>query len=405
MSPSRLLRTARAAVVPEGLLLGAAVVLLEWNVLGDSAAAVAGFAPPSVIAAGLLLAWRFHRGRVLLALVTLGLAVTAIAVTEAGSSQALVVHQAMGVLLPLNLAGLALLPERGLATPSGLLRWSAVALQVLVVLALAYPTPAPAADMLLRGVAPDTAWHGSRLHSAALIAFGGGSAVLLGNAALRPNATARGFLWATVGAFLALEATTATAGVLYLTAGALILAVAVIEASYFMAFRDGLTGLPGRRAFDEALLRLRGRYTVAMVDVDRFKRVNDRYGHDVGDQVLRMVASRLERVSGGGRAYRYGGEEFAVLFAGKGTDDALPHLEGLREAVEAEPFALRGADRPKETPERPRRSKAKKKSLTVTVSIGAAQPTDRNTPAVDVVRAADQALYRAKQAGRNRVKS
>src|SRR5688500_20279314 len=86
----------------------------------------------------------------------------------------------------------------------------------------------------------------------------------------------------------------------------------VIEASYLMAYQDGLTGLPARRALTEALHQMNGKFTIAMVDVDHFKKLNDRYGHDVGDQVLRMLASRLAKVSNGGRAFRYGGEEFEI---------------------------------------------------------------------------------------------
>ena len=85
-----------------------------------------------------------------------------------------------------------------------------------------------------------------------------------------------------------------------------------------MAYDDELTGLPARRALNEALTRLRGVYTVAMVDIDHFKRFNDEHGHDVGDQLLRMVGARVGEVRGGGRAFRYGGEEFAVLFPGSG---------------------------------------------------------------------------------------
>src|SRR5439155_1053185 len=82
----------------------------------------------------------------------------------------------------------------------------------------------------------------------------------------------------------------------YLATAALILIVAVAEASYHMAYQDSLTGLPARRALNEALLRLGGQYTVAMLDVDHFKRINDHHGHDVGDQVLKMIAAKLAQV-------------------------------------------------------------------------------------------------------------
>jgi len=165
----------------------------------------------------------------------------------------------------------------------------------------------------------------------ALLAFGAAFAVLAARLVLQPNAIGRGFLWALVATFLALNA----APTIYFATAGLVLVVAVIEASYVMAYHDGLTGLPARRALHEALLRAGRRYTVAMVDVDHFKQFNDRYGHDVGDQVLRMVGAALAQVSGGGKAFRYGGEEFALVFSGRTVDECAPHLEELRRTVEA----------------------------------------------------------------------
>ncbi len=112
-----------------------------------------------------------------------------------------------------------------------------------------------------------------------------------------------------------------------------------------MAFRDELTGLPARRALNEYFLRLSGPFTVAMLDVDFFKKFNDNYGHDVGDQVLKMVAARIARVRGGGRAFRYGGEEFTVVFPRRTAGEVLPHLESVRKSVEDSGFTLRGAAR------------------------------------------------------------
>jgi len=116
--------------------------------------------------------------------------------------------------------------------------------------------------------------------------------------------------------------------------GGVILLVAVLQESYRLAFRDELTGLPSRRALDERMRALGSRYTVAMGDVDHFKKFNDTHGHDTGDQVLRLVAARLAEVGGGGRAFRYGGEEFTVLFPDTPLKDALPHLDAVRKAVE-----------------------------------------------------------------------
>ncbi len=140
-----------------------------------------------------------------------------------------------------------------------------------------------------------------------------------------------------------------------------------------MAFRDGLTSLPSRRAFDEAVGKLSGRYAIAMVDIDHFKAVNDQYGHDVGDQVLRMVAARLAAVRGGARAYRIGGEEFALVFAKRGTGDVLGELESLRAAVAGSGFVLRSPERPARKPKRATAKRAPETKITVTISIGVAE--------------------------------
>jgi GGDEF domain-containing protein len=156
-----------------------------------------------------------------------------------------------------------------------------------------------------------------------------------------------------------------------------------------------------------------------MVDIDHFKSVNDTYGHDTGDDVLCMVASKLSQVTGGGQVYRVGGEEFCILFPGRSAQEALPDLENLRALIESSPFRLRGADRRARARGTDRRSVSRSKrpsgrrvrlvrlagstGLRITVSIGVARQDEKNAHPNDVIKAADQALYRAKKSGRNRV--
>lgn len=185
----------------------------------------------------------------------------------------------------------------------------------------------------------------------------------------------------------------------------LALTVAVVHEAYQMAYRDELTGLPGRRALNERLQRLGRHYVLAMVDVDHFKRLNDRYGHDVGDQVLRMVAAHLRRVGGGGKAYRYGGEEFTLVFAGRDLEACRAPLETLRQTVEAYRLQVRDRHtRPKDDEQgRTLRTGLAGQGIAVTVSIGVAARTEEQPLPVDVIKAADKALYAAKGAGRNRI--
>jgi diguanylate cyclase (GGDEF)-like protein len=184
----------------------------------------------------------------------------------------------------------------------------------------------------------------------------------------------------------------------------LMIAAAVAHEAYQMAFRDELTGLPGRRALNERMQRLGRNYVLAMSDVDHFKKFNDTHGHDVGDQVLRLVASKLSRITnGGGRAYRYGGEEFAIVFAGKTAEECLPHLEAIRETIANYEILLRNKDaRPQDDQQgRQRRGAAQASSVSVTVSIGVAERQPEHRTPEEVLKAADQALYAAKGAGRN----
>jgi diguanylate cyclase (GGDEF)-like protein len=175
---------------------------------------------------------------------------------------------------------------------------------------------------------------------------------------------------------------------------------AVLQESWRMAYLDELTELPARRALREKFQKLGGTYTVAMLDVDHFKKFNDTYGHDTGDAVLRMIATKMNRVTGGGTSYRYGGEEFSVIFNGKDSEDAIPHLEELRDTIANTPFIINRASRRKSDK---KFRKKKNKAVKVTVSIGVADSKADVSSPWDVLKLSDKALYRAKAKGRNRV--
>lgn len=178
------------------------------------------------------------------------------------------------------------------------------------------------------------------------------------------------------------------------------IAIAVLYGAYRMAFIDALTGLPNRRALDERLARSQGRIAVAMADVDHFKRFNDRYGHEAGDRVLRSVARELRRCRGGS-AYRYGGEEFAIVFEGRRVEGAGESLEEVRAGVESVRVRLKrgsGSSRAQAV-----RRGQHDGEVGVTISIGVAQRDPERRTSSAVVDAADKALYRSKQRGRNRL--
>lgn len=389
---------------PEGAAAVLGVTLIAWPALHAAARPFLGVFPYLVLGIGIIVGWRFGRGRLLFALIVLAVAnlfLDWLAAPPPAAPLARAGTLMVGIFLPLNLAALALLPETPPAGRFG--RWWAGAFvaQVLLLAIAVRLAPGAVRAVLSPPIFPVETPVWLPLPQLAVMAFLVTAALHAYHAWVAPHATARGLLWATVAALVALNARAPGSRTLYLSVAGLVLVVSMIEASYSLAFNDELTGLPARRAFNQALAGLGGKYVIAMVDVDHFKKFNDQYGHDVGDQVLRMVAGRLAQVGEHGRGYRYGGEEFAVILPDMSLGAAKDDLEALRIAVETATFTFRGPDRPTDTDKTPKRGRpARKRDLTVTVSIGAAETGA--TPA-ETVEAADKALYRAKDTGRNRV--
>jgi GGDEF domain-containing protein len=373
---------------------------------------------------GLLLAWRFHSSRVFFALVVLLLAQQALAVFASGrgglGGPGHAALQAVAVLLPVNFVLLSLERERGF-TASGIATRSLFLFVQSVVVAVLGTSGSSATTVRAQHAAASVPLPGYVWFS-----FAGAAVILLARFLLFRKPVESALFWSLGGFFLAFHAGAAgRIATTYFAVSALILAISIIETSYVLAYHDELTTLPSRRAFNEAVLRLQAPYSIAMVDIDHFKKFNDTYGHDTGDEVLRLVASKLARVSGGGQAYRYGGEEFAVVFSGRANGDAVDHLEQLRGTIEASSFRMRGGDRrqaPRGPDRRNQRSRGRTSTghairkiaqaapnasteLSVTVSIGAATSTREGPDPEQVIRAADKALYRAKAAGRNRVET
>jgi len=402
------LRSLVSSFAPGGLLLVGTVVLLQQGLLVKSLGPLIHVYPYAVAAAGVFFGWRFKRGRLIFAILILAIAERSLLQFASGASAVkgvgLIVHDAVSLLLPLNLAMLSMLSERGVLTIRGLWRLNVILAQVAAVILLCRYRHLGFAEWLDYTFLPPALLPSIRLGQPALFVFAGAFLMVFARSFRCRTALESGFLWALVSIFLGLAVarTDTEFRVFFATAG-LVLVASVIETSYRMAFGDELTGLPGRRALNEALLRLGNRYTVAMIDIDFFKKFNDQFGHDTGDQALKMVASKLREVGGGGKAFRYGGEEFTVIFSRKSLDQALPYLEKVRKTVEGAGFTMRGRGRLRKKTERPDEPRGSRHRVIITVSIGVAEPDGRNATPEQVIQAADKALYRAKQGGRNRV--
>lgn len=178
-----------------------------------------------------------------------------------------------------------------------------------------------------------------------------------------------------------------------------LLVISILHESYEMAYIDELTQIPSRRALEASMLKLGGTYSIAMLDIDFFKKFNDRHGHDIGDDVLAMVARTLYRNAGKGSVFRYGGEEFTVLFPNQSLEQVKPQLEQLRLLVSQQTLTKKPSS--KNNKRKKGNSKATGQKLRVTISVGASEKNAASSTPEMVRTEADKALYSAKKKGRN----
>jgi len=397
----------RIRLLPGQLSPGGVLLLVAWAVQWDEAVRSAA-APYAVyfcagaLVAAVLLSWYYDQSQLFCS--AAAIALTVLAFEPAGLDTNAKPFAAM-FLLPLNFSLYALLRERGVMTFNGLLKTGIVCVQVLGVFSIAKGTGL--SESALRWRDAFTAETG--LPWMARLSFAIGAVTLLTLFVRRHTKVEQGLLWALVVMFvgfnqLDLARPDHEALFFYSGTAGLVLVFAVLEHGYDIAYRDELTGLPGRRAFNNVMVQLGGTYAIAMCDVDHFKRFNDTYGHDAGDEVLRKVASKLSQVGGGGRAFRYGGEEFLIVFRGRSATEATEFLESLRSSIADEGFVLRGADRPARTRSARGAGPGSAAKVNITISIGLAERSKRHSTPELVLDAADAALYRAKEAGRNCLK-
>jgi diguanylate cyclase (GGDEF)-like protein len=410
------LRGFRPVLAPAAILLAAAVALAVSPVPPPSLAGLQTLGPYAVLLVGTGMGAWFNRGRTFIALASLLAAFAGYSFAldiGAASFAAHAVYTAAAVFVPLNFLLALVFPERGVSNHFNY-RW--LMLAVVEILFVAWVASAGRSSL------SGTVWHdllqhwllrsppapvlGRLLFAAAFAAAVARAWPKIAQPETRPLDI--GLAASLVAFFFGCEwVNKAGAFAVFMTAAGAILLVSLLQESHRLAFRDELTGLPSRRALEERLHGLGPVHAIAMLDVDHFKKFNDTHGHDIGDQVLRLVATRLAQATGGGTAYRYGGEEFCVLFPESRLAEALPHVERLCAEIAAYQMAMRRDDRPKdaEIGTRLRSLRSPEKTLSVTVSIGIAEPEDQLSTPAEVLRAADQALYRAKQGGRNRVSS
>ena len=394
-------RTLSSLLIPIVILAVAIFLYSRLGELPSSQLVMIKLLPIAIALISMGLCLRFNRSLVFFATLSL---VVAYAMMQWYLSRLVwvetkIVWTALCLLLPFNIMLISLLKERGMLTWWGSTRFALLLLPILIIIVTVKYYPEPLLQLLT--------WRFVELDLLNQVNFSQLPLIMMVFAILVLNG--RWFMHSSAqnsSLFIALICAVAmlyfrdseSARAVFASAAMLMLVIAVIQESWSMAYIDQLTNLPGRRALEEELLKLGSNYAIAMMDIDHFKKFNDSYGHDAGDQVLQMVAARIKQSVSGGKAFRYGGEEFTIVFPGKKIEETLDVLEDVRENIGGSKFQLRKKDR--------RSGKNKKsggRNVQVTISIGVAERTVRLTSPHDVVKGADKALYKAKKQGRNRV--
>lgn len=395
-------------LVPGGLIFLAAMALLRPHGLPPWVQGPVHAFPFVVLAFGLFFGWYLSSSRLILSLIVLSVADRGLALLppadQPGESAHSVMFSALALLLPLNLMALSLIKEEAMSSWRGAVRLPLVLIQPVLVLWLAQPGQAGIAHSLQQPLLPDfnTSW--TALPQLALLAFSGAVCLIGIRFALNRNPLDSGIFWTVIASFVAVQGFHhGWMPTNFFSAAGLILFVTLLQASHQEIYRDELTGVPGKVAYDQAVAGLGNKYVLAVVGIDQLKQYGNQHGKSVSEQVLRLIAPKIMATAGIGKVHRLAGEEFTVLFPKKSATETLVALGAIRKVVEETQLYLRGRDRVWEGGGAAR-AKSRDAALPVTVSIGVAESGGVRSSLALVTKVAYRALYEAKGEGGNRVK-
>lgn len=376
------------------------------NAMSDSQLEAVSLSPYVIFGVGAVLSWKFNRSREFYILVILAVCLASttylpeIPGTPVRKED---IYSILCLVIPLNIALFSFFKERGILSLWGSLRIALILAECLFLFWQMKSGDSKWLNLLNTDVVPVNLQAVTPIPQLSVIAFVVTLAILIVRLIVyRSSSQEISFISVLLAMFYVLDQSSSPLlySIFFAVSG-LVLILSIIQDSYSMAFSDELTGLPSRRALKQDMMKLGFNYTIAMLDIDFFKKFNDTYGHDTGDEVLKLVASTLQDVTGGGRAFRYGGEEFTILFPGKSINDVLPHLEELRDKISKRAFTLRAKGRSKSKSKKRSASTKATKQIYITVSIGVSQKNEKYKTTESVMKSADTALYRAKKKGRN----
>ncbi len=387
----------------------AAVGFLRPNGLPPWTQQPVGAFPYFVLAFGLIFGWYLSSVRMILSVLMLALADRGLVMMSSGSGGPSLagtsIFAIVAFLLPLNLLGFSILKEDSVSTMRGILRVMVVLAQPFLALWLCYPEQEELAGAFrIRYVD----WFDDRwtpVPQVGLFVFGLAGLIHAARFVLHRDPFEGGSVWALGTIFLALHCTQfGWRPTSFFGAAGLILLLTLVQAAHQRTYRDELTGLAGRQAYQEAIGRLGKQYSIAILGVDQLKTYTGSHGRPVAEQILKFVAPKLQAACRDGRVFRVSGEEFTLLFPGRSATETIVALDGVRKAVERVSFYLRGRDRIWEDTRGTKTPGSRDRALPVTVSIGVAETSLDDATLEGVVKSAYRALYDAKGAGGNVVK-
>jgi len=398
-----------AVLFPGGLIFLIAIGFLRPQGLPMWLQQPVAALPYIVFTFGLIFGWYFASSRMILSLLVLALADRALVLfpptdmNQAALSQTMIAITAF--LVPLNLLGVSILKEDSLSTLRGVTRVVLVLVQPFVLLWLCLPDQHDLASSFTREYIPSLYMEWTPIPQPALFAFATALLLHVIRFALHRDPLEGGAIWALFAIFVAYH--TSRDGwqpTNFFMAAGLILFVTLLQSFYQRTYRDELTGIPGRLAYDEAIGQLGKRFSVAVISIDQLTQYGNTHGKSVSEQILKRAAPRIQAACSDGRIFRTTGEELTVLFPGKSTTETLSTLETVRKTIEPICLFLRGRDRVWEKQRGTKKAGSRDRALPITLSIGVAEKLSDSATLTLVIKSAYRALYEAKGMGGNVVK-
>lgn len=394
-------------LIPGGLLFLVTVIILHLKILDKAQPGLALIFPFIVYGVGILLALRSKRIWLLLAIFILVLANLLLQLfatdTAVSTGEGRLVFNAVSFLLPFNLYLFSFLKKRGAITLQSILFLGGIFLQGCGV-AYIYRYQSLGASALLEY--PYINWsllEHIPLSQPALFVYGIVFLYFLARYIRIREAIECAFFWALILTFSALIVNrNEPASSIYFTTAGLILVISVIENIYLEGFRDELTDLPTSQVLIGNLSKLKTGYTVAMIEIDHFKKLKDNHGRKVSKQIIRIVGSKLASATGG-MPFRYGDAVFFVVFPEMFVQETMSRLEILRVTIKESAFILPSRKHSHKKLKKLKGLKMQPNKIPLSVSIGVAERIDLDISPLQVIKSAEESLYFARKEGRDRI--